>query len=469
LFLCKRKTQEQTGRPLPMLTQKIQPTSDHQSRLTVTQWLVCVIAGIGFAFDTYELLVLGLIVRPALLHFFGAGASPALINHWVGLLFYVPAVAGGIFGLLGGYLTDRLGRRRVLTVSILLYAASACGAGLAKSALALLLLRCTTFIGVSVEFVAATAWLAELFPSHDRREAILGITQSFSSVGGLIVAGAYYVCVTFSSKLPAIYGGHDAWRYALMSGLIPAIPLILVRPFLPESPVWIREKLEGRLKRPRLSEIFTPRFRKTAIITTVMMACSYGASFGAIHHIARILPGLRGVRELSHEAQEQAISRYQALAEIGGLAGRITIAGLLVVMLRRRQLLRTFQVLGLVILPLVFFLPAFRDVGMSKLLVFAVGFVTVAQFNFWGNYLPLVYPTHLRGTGESFAANIGGRMLGTFPALITTSLANYVSGATPARQLSYAAGIVGLSCYVLGLVFSIWLPEPPRDGVLSEA
>ena len=53
---------------------------------------------------------------------------------WVGLLFYVPALAGGIFGLLGGYLTDRLGRRRVLlTWSILLYAFSAFAAGFSTS------------------------------------------------------------------------------------------------------------------------------------------------------------------------------------------------------------------------------------------------------------------------------------------------------------------------------------------------
>ena len=43
--------------------------------------------------------------------------------------------------------------------------------------------------------------------------------------------------------------------------------------------------------------------------------------------------------------------------------------------------------------------------------------MTVAQFSFWGNYLPRVYPTHLRGTGESFAANVGGRMIGTSAAL----------------------------------------------------
>ena len=59
----------------------------------------------------------------------------------------------------------------------------------------LLVLRCTTFIGVCVEFVAAVAWLAELFPDPKRREAVLGYTQAFSSIGGLMVTGAYYLAV----------------------------------------------------------------------------------------------------------------------------------------------------------------------------------------------------------------------------------------------------------------------------------
>src|SRR5205809_3896142 len=139
-------------------------------RLTGVQWLICVIASIGFAFDTYELLMLPLIVRPALMEMAKIKPGTPEFNMWVGLLFYIPAVAGGIFGLLGGYLTDRLGRRRVLVWSILIYAFSACAAGYATSMVLLLLLRCATFIGVCVEFVAAVAWLAELFPDPIQRE-----------------------------------------------------------------------------------------------------------------------------------------------------------------------------------------------------------------------------------------------------------------------------------------------------------
>jgi hypothetical protein len=74
-----------------------------------------------------------------------------------------------------------------------------------------------------------------------------------------------------------------------------------------------------------------------------------------------------------------------------------------------------------------------------------------------------VYPTHLRGTGESFAANVGGRMIGTFAALLATQLANVMPGATPPARLAYAAAVIGTAAYAIGLVASFWLPEPKRE------
>src|SRR5215207_994436 len=235
-------------------------------------WLIAVIAAIGFAFDTYELLMLPLIVRPALVELLGVPATSPLVNTWVGYLFYIPAVAGGLFGLLGGYLTDRLGRRRVLTWSILLYAFSAFFSGFSTSVGMLLFFRCTTFIGVCVEFVAAVAWLAELFPDPRRREKVLGYTQAFSSVGGLMVAYAngFAVSLAESKSLPAIYGAHDAWRYTLMSGVIPALPLIFIRPFLPESPVWEQKRIAGTLKRPSIAQLFSPQLFRTTVVTTII-------------------------------------------------------------------------------------------------------------------------------------------------------------------------------------------------------
>jgi MFS family permease len=431
--------------------------------LTGVQWVICAVAALGFLFDIYELLMLPLIVRPALMELGGLSPGTPEFNRWVGMLFYVPAVAGGIFGLLGGYLTDRLGRRRVLVWSILLYACSAMAAGFTTSLTWLLILRCTTFVGVCVEFVAAVAWLAELFPNPKRREAVLGYTQAFSSLGGLLVAGAYYVAVTYSQSFPAIHGGHSPWRYTLISGVIPALPLIIIRPFLPESPAWQEKKASGTLQRPSFAELFRPEFRRTSLVTALMFACSYGAAFGAIQHIPRIVPGLPEVAGLPRMVQEQIISTVQTFQETGGLLGRVLLAVLAVRIVGRRRLLRIFQVPGLVVLPFVFLVPAMNDLETLRWGILAVGLLTVAQFSFWGNYLPRMYPTHLRGTGESFAANVGGRMIGTSAALLTTQLANIMPGASPATKLAYAAAAVGTLSYLVGFIASFWLPEPKTE------
>jgi hypothetical protein len=248
-----------------------------------------------------------------------------------------------------------------------------------------------------------------------------------------------------------------------MSGVIPALPLILIRPFLPESPTWQAKKIAGTLKRPSIGELFTPQFRATTIVTTVMMACVYAAAFGAIQQMPRIVPGLAEVRTLPRPVQEQIISGVQSFQEFGGLAGRLILAFLAVRIVSRRRLLHLFQVPGLILLPLVFLFPATNNLFVLRWGVFLVGLATIGQFSFWGNYLPRVYPTYLRGTGESFAANVGGRMIGTSAALLTTQLVSAMPGASLPTRLAYASALVGTTAYVIAVVASLWLPEPSRE------
>ena len=79
-------------------------------------------------------------------------------------------------------------------------------------------------------------------------------------------------------EIPSLFGAisdesnQAAWRYTLMSGLIPAIPLIIIRPFLPESPEWQKKKDAGELKRARISDLFSPQLKKTTIVATILFA-----------------------------------------------------------------------------------------------------------------------------------------------------------------------------------------------------
>jgi MFS family permease len=463
------------------------PSESNRAPLTGVEWLICTIAAIGFAFDIYELLMMPLILRPALMELGGLMPGSDAFNFWRGALFYIPAVAGGLVGLLGGYLTDRLGRRRVLTWSILLYAFSAFLAGFSTSLGMLLVLRCTTFIGVCIEFVAAVAWLAELFKDPRRREKVLGYTQAFSSLGGLMVAVANRLALKFAADLPAIGipdwwpgspGGsiqdpHAAWRYTLMSGIIPALPLIVIRPFLPESPAWREKKAAGTLRRPSFLELFAPGLWRTTVVTTLMFAASYGAAFGAIQMVPQIVPGLPDVKEqtvgkpvpVQKGIEQETASSVATVQEVGGLAGRVLLAVLALRLMSRRNLLRIFQLPGLIIMPLVFAWAAVTSLPYLYVGIFLAGIVTVAQFSFWGNYLPKVYPLHLRGTGESFAANIGGRMIGTSFAWVTSAVSglSFVPGAGDPHKVAYTAAAVAFFVFAAGSLLCFFLPEPPRD------
>ena len=156
----------------------------------------------------------------------------------------------------------------------------------------------------------------------------------------------------------------------------------------------------------------------------------------------------------------------QSFQEFGGLAGRIVLAFLAVRIVSRRRLLHLFQIPGLILLPIVFLFAGDQQPDdCCKWGIFVVGFLTIAQFSFWGNYLPRVYPTYLRGTGESFAANVGGRMIGTSAALVTTQPGRVDAGATPPIKLAYAAALVGTPAYVIGFIASFWLPEPTKEDL----
>lgn len=429
-------------------------------RMRILEWTICTVAALGFAFDIYVILVMPLIVRPVLADLGGLEPGMPAYNTWIGALFWVPALAGGIFGLLGGYLTDRFGRLRVMVWSIVLYAFSALAAAYATSLPAFLFWRTLSFVGVCVEFIAAIAWLAELFPNPRQRESVLGYTQVFASLGGLLVSAVSYLANHFAQSLPAIHGGHPAWRYTLMSAVVPAILLGLVRPFLPESWLWRERRAAGTLQQPSLAELFRPAFRRTTIATAVLFACGYGAGFGAFQQLPQIVPGIAEVSVLTPAAKAKVVAGVQFVHEMGGLAGRIAIAALAAVIVRRRLLLRIFLIPGLIVVPMVYFYPAIHSLYWLRIGIFLVGFLTVAQYSFWGNYLPRVYPTHLRGTGEAFATNVGGRMIGSSAAYVSSSLARLMPADAVSVQFAYAATAVTLFVYALGFATSFWLPEP---------
>ncbi len=489
-----------------------------KSSFTTTQWLIIVIASIGFLFDTYELLMTPLVAAPAIAELLKIPQNNPIVTDWVGRLLWIAALCGGVFGLLGGWLVDKFGRKTVMAGSIFLYSLSPFAAAYATSLPMFIFFRSTTFIGVCVEFVAAITWLAEVFEDKKQRERWLGITQAFASLGGVLVT-VVSIWISAHMKdlphmgLPAGLGSADpaGWRYLLMTGLLPAIPIALLLPFVPESKVWLERRAAGKLKRPSFAALFAPELRRVTLVTAVLSACAYGIAFGALQvTVARVAPGLP---ELKPQAVELAPLRKEAEAlnkqlnalpaddparkalagkikdnfikqkpindvvknmsdkvqfrqEMGGLVGRILLAVLLIVGISRVKLLKIFQVPALVILPLTYFV-FFKQGGEMFLWFYAAcGLLTVAQFSYFGEYLPKVFPLHLRGTGGSFATNVGGRMIGTSMAFVTTSLvAPMLAGTGPVlpMHVAQAAGIVATTIAAISFLVGFLLPEPKAE------
>ena len=487
-------------------------------KFTTTTWLIIVIASIGFLFDTYELLMTPLVAAPAIAELLKVPLNNPMVTDWVGKLLWIAALCGGVFGLLGGWLVDRFGRKKIMAASIFMYSLSPFCAAFATTLPMFIFFRSTTFIGVCVEFVAAITWLAEVFQDKKEKEKWLGITQAFASLGGLLVTG---VSVWISSHgadlphwgLPISLGATDpgSWRYLLMTGILPAIPIALLLPFVPESQVWIDRRAAGSLKRPSFGALFSPELRRVTLVTAALSACAYGIAFGALQvTVARVTPGLPELRAESKElaplrkeaeglnlelnklaptdpARKELIGKIkenfvkskplnekiksmgdkvQLHQELGGLVGRIILAVLLIWGISRVKLLKIFQIPALVLLPLTYF-KLFEQGGPAFLWAYGIcGLLTVAQFSYFGEYLPKVFPMHLRGTGGSFATNVGGRMIGTSMAFVTTSfVAPMLAGKGPLlpSHVAMAAGYVGAAIALISFIVGFLLPEPKTE------
>jgi MFS family permease len=487
----------------------------------VTCVLVLAVAAIGFLFDTYELLMFPVIgsdaIAELLFHKSGISLSQeelSAVRDWAGRMLWIAALSGGAFGLLGGWLIDRLGRKTIMIASILIYSLSPVAACFSAELWQLVLFRCTTFIGVCVEMVAAVTWLAELFENKRTRELVIGWTLATASLGGIAVTTAYNAIVSAaksSGKLPALpfptgfMPDNVAWRFTLLTGLIPGAAILLLMPFVPESAVWKRKKQEGSLKRPSLFELFSPAFRRTTIVTAILAACGYAAAFGAIQLTPlQIVPGLpdiapkiataaKGMKEAQakvkatedntpeHTAANEELTKAQKAQrevaqelkerrgdiqlwqELGGLAGRIMLAVLLL-FVPSRTLLRIFLVPGIILLPVTYFKLVQADYVVFATAIFFCGLLTVGQFSFLSEFLPRVFPLHLRGTGGSFATNFGGRMVGTMAATLNTEWLSKQFTGTPPAQVAMAAGVIGGSVYLIALVASFLLPVPKDEA-----
>jgi hypothetical protein len=214
-------------------------------------------------------------------------------------------------------------------------------------------------------------------------------------------------------------------------------------------------------RRLHLTALFGPSLRRTTLTAVAITASVYAATYGVMQQVPRLVPGLPDVRVLPPRAQEQMVSVVHLFSSLGDLTGRCLFAFVVAAAVEQRRLLRAFLVPAVVVIPLSCLYASTTGVTALKTATFVSALLLTAQFSFLGNYLPRLFPTSLRGSGESLAINFGGRVLGTSAAFVTPEVATLLTeGPDPTVQLARAMAIVGAVALAAGLTATHWMSEP---------
>ncbi len=187
-------------------------------------WLI---SFLGWMFDFYDLVLFSFLLIPI-------GRDLKLTEPQEAVLLGVALGASGIGGILFGYLSDRYGRRRVMTWTIGLYSLGTALTAFSVGPRSLLVLRLLTGLGVGGEWAVGHALLQESSPSHMR-----GRAAAFLQAGEPVGVG-------LAAVIGLLVTPHIGWRAVFLLSAATAIIAFVARRYMPESSLWHRQK-EDRL------------------------------------------------------------------------------------------------------------------------------------------------------------------------------------------------------------------------------
>jgi MFS family permease len=225
------------------------------------KWMVLIAAFLGWMFDGFEMGLFPLIGQPALRELLGPSAERADAAKWFGGIIAVFLVGAATGGVLFGWLGDRIGRVRAMSLSIFTYAIFTGLCGFATEAWHIAVLRFVASLGMGGEWSLGVALVNEIWPGKSRA-VIAGLIGAAANVGFLLVAVLSIALVSFISGVSSILSGmgvseawidhllgNSAWRFLMISGALPALLIFFIRLFVPESEKWQHEHARGATRR----------------------------------------------------------------------------------------------------------------------------------------------------------------------------------------------------------------------------
>ena len=453
--------------------------------ITRYQWLVLLIASLGWVFDVFEGQIFVASMNDAMPKLI-QGDSPIAVSaddkrvlawndHALGSF-----LLGGAFGgVLFGMLSDRIGRSKTMIVTILFYSLFTCVTALAQEPWHMVALRFFVAMGVGGEWAVASAMVAEVMPSRSRSR-MSSIFHASSIFGTLLAtaAGAFLIgnpeVLNFTQQIaktvePLLGDGskvakaitmilESGWRIGFAIGALPALLTVWIRWKLREPEQWVkaREKAQADASQQtgRLSELFSGVNLRNTIVGVSLASIGLVTFWGGhiygknalLRHAqaeARVAEGISAppkdatdeqkaehklVVQAAYKKHGPAIKQAEMLSmmlnTIGGGLG-LVLFGMISERMGRRGAFMMYHGVAFIMM-IVMFEVLIKHNASAMVLALTLpvfGFFTLGMHAGYAVYFPELYPTRLRGTGAGFCFNMGR---------LATAAAFFGFGALPA-------------------------------------
>lgn len=504
------------------------PPSESRTLSKRGRWLVLVAAFLGWMFDGFEMGLFPLVAKPAIADLLQTN-DEKLVVRWIAVITAVFLIGAATGGVLFGWLGDRIGRVKAMTLSVLTYAVFCALCGLATEAWQVAVLRFIASLGMGGEWALGIALVMEVWPNRSRAW-LAGWIGAAANFGFLVIAlvglwlstiigdmGKFLLSIGVSADLTERLVRNSGWRILMLFGAMPALLTFLIRLFVPESHRWEAEKKSGATSHWETRDLIGVLIGAAAACVMIALLAAdvhwalrlFGslAAFvvilsGYLYPVRRYLHRLAAATGGSSEAKARETrftlrrmllgaalsgiplislwgtiqqtpswvstlpngnrpevrSFVQMVTAIGGIIGCIA-ATLISERFGRRN---TYFVLCILSLASLWALFRFNHEYSATLLVwaFVAGMIATGHAGWLALYLPELFRTRVRATGQGFSYNFG-RVFAAIGVMQLPVIMNQLQ-----VGLNEACPTIAL-IYVVGMVL-IWFAPETRGQPLPD-
>ena len=394
--------------------------------ITRKQWYALFAGQAGWALDAFDVMLYAFVLTTIMKEW---NSSPAAAGFMVSVTLFASSLGGILFGAVA----DRIGRKKALMITVLVFSVCSGLSGLAQNLTQLAIARTVLGLGMGGEWASGALLVSETWPAQHRGKAV-GIMQSGWAIGYILAA------ITAALVLPTF-----GWRAVFFVGVVPALFTLWIRSKVDEPEIWLRTRREHQEKRKSefgFFQIFGPELLRFTLVSTLVSTFVMFGYWG-------LFTWMPGFLAMSPEKGGAGLGIAKAPMwiipmMIGAFLGYVSF-GFIADKFGRRP---TFAAYLLASAVLVWIFGHTRDATTLMVLGPFVGFFGSGYFSAFGAFISELFPTRARGSAVGFCYNAGRMMSALAPTVIGYLSTTYgLGGALGFLAIAFTGG--ALSIYLL--------------------